>query len=320
MTFVERSSVVFDVGQYETKFGHAGADLPSFVTSSILFEDQDQLLTHVFKPSTTVEIKEDCFDDLLDKAYGYLGLDASEHSLMIPDAPNNNKRAELMERLFEKVPALYFCCRPVLSTFHAAKTNALIVDVGHKQTTVCAVHEGYHIKKSVMTSPVAGEALSKYSLDMLKSEYQYEPYPALLVNKKPILEPGKLPDPSNRLAIDLNQKVKKHLQMDAIHVFKEHVFTANPYNPAQQQGRPFEFPDGFNKSFLKEQFIPELIFNPSSVSSEYPSLVKVIQDCYDECDNECKNLLPSNIVLTGGTASIPGFAERLEVLIIINIV
>ena len=315
MTFVEKNAVVFDHGSYETKFGHAGTDLPSFVTSSVLYKDGNALLTNLFKPTTTVTVKEDAYDDLLAKGYEYLGLDMTEHSLMIPDMPGNEERAGLMERLFEKVPALYFCCRPVLNTFHASKTNALVVDVGHKMTTVCAVHEGYHIKKSVMTSPVAGEALSNYAFDMLKKDYQYEPHPSLLVENKPILVPGKLPDPQNRLKMDINKKVKKQLQMEVIHVFKEHVFTANQYSPTQQQqtGRPFEFPDGFNRGFSKEPFIPELIFNPSSLSTEFTPLIKMIQESYDVCDNECKNLLPGNVILTGGTSSIPGFVERLEV-------
>eukprot|EP00835_Amoeboradix_gromovi_P002262 NODE_124_length_18806_cov_0.323996.p6 type:complete len:320 gc:universal NODE_124_length_18806_cov_0.323996:15592-14633(-) len=315
MTFVERNAVVFDHGSYETKFGHAGTDLPAFVTPSTLFTDGQKVLRNVFKPLSTIEIKEDDYDELLNQAYGYMGLDMSEHALMIPDAPNTKERVALMDRLFEQVPCLYFCCRPVLSTFHAAKTNALVIDVGHKQTTVCAVHEGYHVKNSVQTSTLAGEFLSQYALDYLKKEYQYDPYPSLLVDKKPILEPGKLPDPENRLKIAINDKVKKQLQMDIMHVFKEHVFTSNSFNSVQvQQGRPFEFPDGYNRSFTKEPFITDLLFNPSSLNQEYQSIIKMVQASYDMCDNECKNLLPGNIVLTGGTSSINGFAERLEVL------
>ena len=316
MTFVEKSCVVFDYGSYETKFGHGGSDLPSFVTNSQMYEDNGHDSLRLFKASASAQLKQDNFDSLLEQGYKYLGLDKSEHSLMIPDAPDEvNNRADLMERLFEIVPNLYFCCRPVLSTFQSAKTNALVVDIGHEKTSVCAVHEGYHIKKSYMSSPIAGKALSEYCLDSLKRDYNYEPYPSLLVEKKPILEPGKCPNPEDRLHININDKVKHQLQMETIHIFKEHVFSANLYNPnIPLAGRPFEFPDGFNMSFTREQYVPEMLFNGSPVYPDATPLIKMIQTSYDSCDNECKTHLPGNIVLTGGTSSIPGVAERLEVI------
>eukprot|EP00834_Sanchytrium_tribonematis_P000258 NODE_5_length_72347_cov_1.339331.p26 type:complete len:321 gc:universal NODE_5_length_72347_cov_1.339331:25340-24378(-) len=314
MTFVERNPLVFDCGKYETKFGHAGADLPSFVTSSTLFTDHEQTFTHLFRPSSTSLLKEESLEALLEQSYQYLGLDINEHSLMIPDTPGNDARGDLMETLFEHVPALYFCCRPVLNAFHASKTNALVVDVGHSHTSVCAVHEGYHIKNSLQTSTVAGKSLTEYIFQSLKKEYHYEPYPSVLLQEKPIVESGKLPDPKHRSPLKIDSKLLRHLQDLSIHVFKEHVLTGNAYMPGQQvTGRPFEFPDGFNKLFTKEPYVTDIIFNPSSVYPNTPTLIKMIQASYDSCDNECKNLLPQNIVLTGGTSSIPGFTERLEV-------
>ena len=40
------------------------------------------------------------------------------------------------------------------------KASSLVIDMGGKHTTVSAVHDGYALQKSVVHSPLGGDALS----------------------------------------------------------------------------------------------------------------------------------------------------------------
>ena len=293
-TLMEPHAIVYDAGQYETKIGHAGTDLPSYVTYSQLLKN-DKLHPLSTVPTKDMVLQEDCFLDHLTMGSEYLHLNISDHALMIPDM--NEKRGKAMETLFEHVPALYFCVRPVLNTFQSGKTTALVVDIGHSKTTVCAVHDGYHIGKSLQSNDTAGLAINHAILKSLQDNYQYEPKPVLY--NAPMSE-------------DINDKIRQSLQMHTVHQFKEHCLVAQPYVPETSQAKPFEFPDKFSQVFRQEPHATDILFNPPT---DIP-LIKMIQRSVEACDVECRNLLASNVVLTGGTASIVGLQERLEVIVI----
>mmetsp|Transcript_45973 Transcript_45973/g.107350 ORF Transcript_45973/g.107350 Transcript_45973/m.107350 type:complete len:508 (+) Transcript_45973:93-1616(+) len=71
-------------------------------------------------------------------------------------------RESLTELLFEKlrVPALYAAKAPVLTAFAVGRPTALVLDVGAKETTATAVHDGFALHKSLQSSSLAGDALT----------------------------------------------------------------------------------------------------------------------------------------------------------------
>lgn len=65
----------------------------------------------------------------------------------------------MVERLFENlsIPNFFTVRNPVLSTFSAGRSSALVLDIGAFQSQAAAVHEGYTLIKQTVTAPVGGE-------------------------------------------------------------------------------------------------------------------------------------------------------------------
>ncbi|GAA93379.1 uncharacterized protein L969DRAFT_19049 [Mixia osmundae IAM 14324] len=103
----------------------------------------------------------------------------------------------------------------------------------------------------------------------------------------------------------------------------------------QRGSKPFEFPDGFNTYFGMHRYaIPEVLFNPrflpaafthlpspsahsgSTIPTPAPgesvSIPHMIINAVNACDADVMPQLLLNIVVVGGTTSMPGFTDRLQ--------
>jgi actin-like protein 6A len=56
-----------------------------------------------------------------------------------------------------------------VSRFATGKSTALVVDVGHKQTVVTPVYDGYAIKKAIVTENIGGDMLTKAAVKVLEA-------------------------------------------------------------------------------------------------------------------------------------------------------
>lgn len=88
----------------------------------------------------------------------------SEHPLLAIEPPDNPRdvRETLTELAFEHfhVPAFFVGKSSVMTAFASGKATALVIDSGAERTVVSAVHEGYCLKKSLVTSDIAGKFIS----------------------------------------------------------------------------------------------------------------------------------------------------------------
>ncbi|CAG8751397.1 11355_t:CDS:2, partial [Funneliformis mosseae] len=85
----------------------------------------------------------------------------------------------------------------------------------------------------------------------------------------------------------------------------------------------FEFPDGFNTSIGALRFsIPEILFDPKFIPQpqdgthfDTTALMGIPQMIYlsiNNCDIDVRPNLWNNIILTGATTLLPGFADRVN--------
>ncbi|KAJ1722344.1 Actin- protein 6, partial [Coemansia biformis] len=58
--------------------------------------------------------------------------------------------------------------------------------------------------------------------------------------------------------------------------------------------------------------VPEALFHPSDVGLEQGGVHAAVAQAVAACDEALRGVLCANIVLTGGSAALPGFRERLE--------
>ncbi|KEP65695.1 UNVERIFIED_CONTAM: actin-like protein ALP3b [Hammondia hammondi] len=100
------------------------------------------------------------FRRLLDTACGCRGMDEGSlegRSLLLsePNLTNRPLRDSFAEMLFEdfKVSRAFLCKKAALACFGCARTSGIVADVGHSNTSVCAVQEGFVVQRAIREFP-----------------------------------------------------------------------------------------------------------------------------------------------------------------------
>jgi len=76
---------------------------------------------------------------------------------------NKDQRLKLTEFMFEKfrIPAFFLCKDSVLSAFACGRSTALVLDMGHRNSTSAPVYDGFTLQKCVLRSPIGGQTISE---------------------------------------------------------------------------------------------------------------------------------------------------------------
>ncbi|CAG8472502.1 4464_t:CDS:2 [Cetraspora pellucida] len=273
----------------------------------------------------------DALEKIWDHALNRLQVDPTEHPLFVTEAAWNTReiREKLTEIAFEKyqVLAFYVAKNPVLSAFATGRPTAVVLDCGANTTSCVPVVDGYVLKKGIYKQPIAGEFMSEQIMQQFQ-KLDINVVPHYLIAKKTVVEADQPANVVFRDRPNTTESYHKYMQMRVIHEFKESVCQVfeSTYNELVIAARPmksFEFPDGFNTSFGVQRFdVPEILFNPPKFiiqpdrpSFDTKSLLGVNQMIYNSvlaCDIDLRPLLLNNIILTGGTTLLPGFADRVN--------
>lgn len=100
--------------------------------------------------------------------------DVKGHPLVFSETTHVSERdrERFLEALFEKFspPAVFFCKSAVLAAFAAAKTTALVVEVGSGVTCVTPVFDGFALQKAAVRCPITGDGLTNLLIDALAQD------------------------------------------------------------------------------------------------------------------------------------------------------
>jgi len=79
---------------------------------------------------------------------------------------------------------------------------------------------------------------------------------------------------------------------------------------------PYELPDGNTIEVGGDRYsVPELLFNPESISSDahtFTGIHNMLYDSVTKCDGDIRRELFTSIIITGGNTLLPGFSDRLH--------
>ncbi|RKP17211.1 actin-like 6B, isoform CRA_b, partial [Rozella allomycis CSF55] len=238
---------------------------------------------------------------------------------------SKESRHAIAQLMFDKfqVPALYLVKDSVATCFTSGRSSGLVVDVGHYNTKVTPVHDGYVLASTITSQPLAGYALSNQAIHTLENELNLNIVPSFKVKSK---RPVGLNEPADYDQVNTmvtNTFHSYHLHK-TIEDFKACVLQASEsaYNEvflSQKPNKTYEFPDGFNTSFVTERYrIPESLFQPKQFLLPPPqdgqailSLPEMILKSVNMCDIDLRANMLSNILITGGTSLLHGVTERL---------
>ena len=100
--------------------------------------------------------------------------DVKGHPLVFSETSqvSERDREHFLEAIFEKFspPAVFFCKSAVLASFAAAKTTALVVEVGSGVTCVTPVFDGFALQKAAVRCPITGDGLTSLLIDALAQD------------------------------------------------------------------------------------------------------------------------------------------------------
>ncbi|PSC76501.1 Actin-related 4 isoform B [Micractinium conductrix] len=195
---------------------------------------------------------------------------------------------------------------------------------------LAAVHDGFLLQKSVLTSPLAGQLLAQCMAAALEARGNAV---------RPRYEFTRKEGPGGKLeVVPVDAPSTASYRRWCVEAIAGDVKDAicrvsdNAFDPEENANIPtvtYELPDGQEIAVGADRFgIPEVLFNPGLLP-RYPPAVEALKarqatpeglqgiphltnDCISKCDVDIRKDLYGGIVLTGGTAGFVALRDRLE--------
>eukprot|EP01120_Amphizonella_sp_Union-15-10_P000720 TRINITY_DN1074_c0_g2_i1.p1 TRINITY_DN1074_c0_g2~~TRINITY_DN1074_c0_g2_i1.p1 ORF type:complete len:527 (+),score=77.54 TRINITY_DN1074_c0_g2_i1:268-1848(+) len=190
-------------------------------------------------------------------------------------------REKLMDVIFDTygISAAYLSNDSILSLYAQGRTTGIMVQIGHDNTRILPICEGYAIMESICTLPIGGRHVTEYLGVLLNSRNPNTHYDFYT-----------LEDIKNRYA---------RLDPQQFQLRNENVETY-----VTSWGEEILIGD-------KEKFsCAEVLFDPSLLGLHCPSLSQQIKNSIESLGDDYKSL--NQIILCGGTSYIPNIDVRIK--------
>ncbi|MFW9969613.1 MAG: actin family protein [Candidatus Odinarchaeota archaeon] len=306
-------TAVLDIGQFSTKIGFAGEDMPSQVFLTMVgkpkYQDvgvnygekesrEDEIyvgneiqsigLYKIFHPiEKGIVVDWSLLGNIIDYIFYNLRVDPTLVNVLFavhPLFPNKD-----LKKIFELFLEQYQCMAfyPVLDSmltlYSGGFQTGLIIEIGDSNTRIVPIYEGYKLEHAVRMLDIGGRVLTRYMEQTLES---------------------------------IGWSVDSSIRRELVRVLKEKAcFVSLDYNEdlkrSEQYEKDYSLPDGSTITLDKERFIvPELLFKPASELEE-ESLHVAIMDVIEQCDLDIRPELLNNIFLSGGSSMFPNLKSRI---------
>ena len=332
----EISSLVFDIGSFNSRFGYSGEDSPKYVFQSQVgnynntnyFIGEHEL--RYYKPDVKVSSpinnqgyieNQETFELMINHVYSKsLKIESKEHPVLFsePGIHNKENRSLLCQIMFEKfeIPAIFVCKNPVLSAFSCGRSTCLVFDSGSNSTWASPVHDGYVLYKTQLKNDIAGNYISNEVSKLIHNK-NVKVVPHYKFTKEP-KEDDENSFTTKYLDIPPQQDssyelfwIKENIRdvKESILSFSDESFLLG--NKEMISPYLYELPDGTNINFGNERFaIQEKLFSQSNPGfNGYHSMVI---DSINKGDVDIKKEMYSSIFVCGGNTLFQGFPEYLQ--------
>jgi len=195
--------------------------------------------------------------------------------------------------------------------FHVPAECALVIDSGYSFTHVVPIIDGNVIHNGIRRLDIGGKVMTNYLKEMFSVRQLNMMDETYIVNE--------VKETACYISTDFNKDLDKCKHMKSNDIVMDYLL---PDYKDQYKGilRPHvskPLPGAMQEQLLvvgNERFtVPELLFNPGDVGYNQAGLSEVIFQSINKVPEMYRAALLANIVLVGGNANIPGFAERLYV-------
>ncbi|MFX0062763.1 MAG: actin, cytoplasmic 2 [Candidatus Hermodarchaeota archaeon] len=307
--------IIIDNGSGYSKNGFAGEEIPQSVFPTLVGypTGNHDLIEKVYYAGKELVEYQEAFDlnlvkpiehsliwdwEALEKIWHYtffseLRVDPTNHPvlLMFSERTLNTsspweKIAEVMFETFN-VPALYITHTSVLSLYATGLSTGLVVDIGDQLMQIVPIYEGFAITHAICHIDLAGYDLTNYLNQLLRMRgYNFV-------------------TPKER---EIVRDIKEKLCYVALDPEKELMRLRKAGGISKQ----YILPNGASLALDHERFeVPEVLFNPTLIGRDQPSLHQLIFETIEKCDSDLRADLLRNIVVVGGSTLFNGLKERL---------
>ena len=313
--------LVLDCGSRMCKAGFAKDDAPRLVFPSIIgrlrnmnygllagvhetsrdahFFSAGESFSFGFKYKYSYPIEHGIFTNLdeMERVWHHifneLGVAPEEHLVLLLEPPHNPKamREKMTQIMFEtfNVPAMYMASQAVLSLYAAGRTTGIVIESGDGVTHIVPIYEGYALPHAILRFDLAGRDLTNW-LQTLLAQQGYSSF-TTTAEREIVVD---IKENLAYVALDFEQEMQAAASSSALREWYEHSLSY-PIIIGNERFR-----------------CPEALFQPSSVlGEETTGIHNITYNSIMKCDNDIRKDLYANIVLSGGTTMLPGFAVRM---------
>mmetsp|Transcript_41206 Transcript_41206/g.67778 ORF Transcript_41206/g.67778 Transcript_41206/m.67778 type:complete len:413 (-) Transcript_41206:68-1306(-) len=226
--------------------------------------------------------------------YEELRVQPEEHSVLLtePSLHSKAQREKATQEMFEtfNVPRFYLCASALLAMYAAGRTTGLAIDCGYDITQIVPIYEGYMLPHAVQRLGIGGRDITQQLLARLKRDD--------LVFAK---EFGCSSKPSSSEQ-DIVREIKEKLCC---------VAATYPMSDDDVGEELYELPDGKHCTLGANRYeSTEIMFSPYLCGKEAGGMHECAFEALKKSDEDIRQELTNNIVMTGGNSMLNGLSER----------
>ncbi|CAD7949955.1 unnamed protein product [Amoebophrya sp. A120] len=247
----------------------------------------------------------DDLEKLWDYCFHELGIDPSEHTIVLtePVLNNHKKRETMVEMMFERYgfKAVNISVQGVLSLYSEGMRTGVVVDSGDGCTHIVPVYDGFVQPALVQRMNIGGRHVTQ-QLQQLLTRNNLDVFGAF---SSPVLQ--ELKENSCYMAYDLEKEMQLHQNTTAI----EQVVALYDHRTSNALTRV---------RVGEERFLaPEILMNPrmyQEMNFDYghqnAGVAEFLYQTVMDADVDLRRTYFSAILLSGGNTLFPGFKSRLD--------
>lgn len=226
--------------------------------------------------------------------YNELRVAPEEHPVLITEAPKNplTNREKMTQIMFEtfNVPALHVAIPAVLSLLSIGKTTGIVMDSGDCVSQIVPIYESDVLHHAISRFNLAGNHITDYLATLMNEERGY--YFTTTADTE--------------IVRDIKEKLA-YVTLDY-----EQDLETSKYSSSVEKS--YELPDGEVITIGPERFRCAEIFFQPDLFHDFTSdgIHELIDTSIRKCDDDIWNEFYGNIVLSGGSSLLPGFADRMK--------
>ncbi|MES1909043.1 MAG: hypothetical protein MHM6MM_001855 [Cercozoa sp. M6MM] len=238
------------------------------------------------------------------------------------------EKAHKAEIMFEKfnVPALNISLGSVLSLYASGRTTGLVLDCGDSCTQCIPVFEGFTVRTGIKRLDVGGRDITHALAALIRGSSPTSPLGASTGDMDIVREAKEslCCIASLRQIAGMRHTKRKRASPSvsggSSPISGHSVPEGVPGAPSSAHSgtasigkKEFELPDGSRLTLRDERWRAcELLFNPTQVGQDAYGVNDLLSSALSVCPLDERRELLQNVILTGGTTLLDGFAERLH--------